>query len=260
MPSDINPQPDQRTHEASIDAPPGLRYLGSHERTTDRPQSASQIALGELQTRHAIEPGGKDGTDVESWIRSEAESLYQWAEASGWLLDPQSIACEIGELSRIGGATEHDVYVARDGGLVIKITLPPAFGTRVSIGSYVRNVLWVNELFGDDIRLIGVTRSEAGVALVISQPFIEGTPPTAGEIAAWFEGQGSVPDLFHKWRNPSNGVVIADAHTGNLVNTPAGLIPIVLQLIDKSSRPSDATLFDLMQQGMIGTGPRAANA
>lgn len=110
--------------------------------------------------------------------------------------------------------------------------MPPNFGARGEVLEYVRNAIWANEMFGDDIRLEGIIETEAGPAIVTSQPFIEGREPTVDEISEWFESQGYVADGYNKWRHPETGAVIADAHSGNLVMTDAGLIPIDLQILN----------------------------
>ncbi|MCB1093431.1 MAG: hypothetical protein KDL87_17970 [Verrucomicrobiae bacterium] len=130
------------------------------------------------------------------------------------------------------GATEHDVFLSPEGEKVIKLTIPPKFGARGQVIDYVKNVLWANHLFGDDIRLVGIVATNAGPAIVTSQPFIEGGAPTQEEVAEWFLDQGYLPDGYFKWRHPESGAIIADAHPGNLVRTEWGLIPIDLQILN----------------------------
>jgi hypothetical protein len=141
---------------------------------------------------------------------------------------------------RIGGATEHDVFLAEDGQRVVKVTLPPHFGARGEVLEYVRNASWANELFGDDIWLVGIVETDGGPAIVTSQPFIPGREPTLAEIVDWFESMGYVPDGYLKWRHPETGAVIADAHSGNLVMTEEGMVPIDLQILHPGKRAAPA--------------------
>lgn len=167
-----------------------------------------------------------------TWLRAEAESLRQWADETGHQIDPVKFDREVRAWSEIGGATEHHVYLNPDNSRVVKVTRAPSFGARNEVLEYVRNAIWANEMFGDDIRLEGIIETEAGPAIVTSQPFIEGREPTVDKISEWFESQGYVADGYNKWRHPETGAVIADAHSGNLVMTDAGLIPIDLQILN----------------------------
>jgi hypothetical protein len=95
---------------------------------------------------------------------------------------------------------------------------------------YVRNLIRCNKVFGDDVRLEGITLTAEGVSIVISQPFIVGRKPTEPEVTEWFCCQGCVEISKYKWRYP-DGMVVSDAHTGNLIMMRDGtLIPIDLHI------------------------------
>ncbi len=80
------------------------------------------------------------------------------------------------------------------------------------------------------MRLEGVIETNDGVSLVMSQPYIIGRSPTEEELAGWFELQGCARLGKLRWKYP-DGMVIADAHTGNLILMKDGnLIPIDLHV------------------------------
>lgn len=119
-----------------------------------------------------------------------------------------------------------------------KFTKPPNFGARGWLTEYLRNIQWSNALFEDDIRLEGVLWQPLGAAVVVSQPFIEGSQPSDAQVADWFSQQGYSRDGFNKWRAATTGAVIADAHTGNFVLMTDGiLVPIDLQVLHPGRLP-----------------------
>lgn len=70
------------------------------------------------------------------------------------------------------------------------------------------------------------------MAIAISQPFIVGRAPTEAEVAEWFQSQGYRPQPGNRWIHETTGASVADSHTGNLVMSAEGLIPIDLQILD----------------------------
>lgn len=96
-------------------------------------------------------------------------------------------------------------------------------------------MIWCNQILDDDIRLEGVISTSDGLSVVISQPYIIGRSPTESEIDEWFKLQGAVRVGKHKWKYP-NGMIVADAHTGNLIlMTDGSLVPIDLHIEDPGS-------------------------
>lgn len=196
-------------------------------------------ALGALLARAENDAGGNACADAAQRLYFETESVVSWAKENDWLLDREKFRNLIKDLPELGGGLEHSVFGSVETGRVLKITCPPYFGSRSSLVEYLKNVLWSNALFQDDIKLVGVLESEGAVSLVTSQPFIEGRSPTKVEIVQWFENQGFIKDGYNKWKNPGSGAVIADTHEGNFIVTDSDvLVPIDLQVL----RPDDATL------------------
>ncbi len=199
-------------------------------------------ALGALLARAENDAGGNARADAAQRLYSETQSLVSWAKENDWLLDREKFRSLVKDLPELGGGLEHSVFGSVETGRVLKITCPPYFGSRSSLAEYLKNALWSNALFQDDIKLVGVLESENGVSVVTSQPFIEGRSPTKDEITQWFGKQGFVIDGYNKWKNPGTGAVIADTHEGNFIVTDSDvLVPIDLQVLT----PDDATLKGL---------------
>jgi DNA ligase (NAD+) len=132
---------------------------------------------------------------------------------------------------KLAGQSEHTVFLDEKFERVVKFTLPPNFGAQGSI-PYLRNIIACNRIFGDDIWFHGILSTKQGSAFVISQPYVDGTEPTMGEVADWFTNQGYESKGHNRWFHPVTGVEVADAHTGNLIKSSDGeLIPIDLQVL-----------------------------
>ncbi|MEO7098176.1 MAG: NAD-dependent DNA ligase LigA [Luteolibacter sp.] len=214
-----------------------LPYLASHERNHSSATSrgpSSQSPAQSLAERLTADLGASDGTDVQKRLRQEAESVVSWAGDSGYLIDPERFREFAAGYPLLGGQSEHVVFHLAKIGRVIKLTIPPAFGAQAGCLAYLENIKASNELFGDAIRFHGVLRTAKGAALVVSQPFVDGTVPTVQEVASWFEAQGYRSIGHNHWKNNDTGTEIADAHVGNLIKTEDGeLIPIDLQVLKK---------------------------
>jgi len=128
------------------------------------------------------------------------------------------------------GGLEHQVFFQRKSGRVVKITKTPHFGHTWYLKDYVRNLLWCNAVFEDDIQLEGVIQQHDGMSIVISQPYIHGRSPSDEEVEQWFLLQHCVGIGKYKWRYP-DGMVVADAHAGNLILMEDGtVVPIDLHI------------------------------
>lgn len=104
---------------------------------------------------------------------------------------------------------------------------------------------WVlhNELFGDDVRFIGVLADHANLRLLIEQPAIAGTPATDEEIQRFFTSTGwqrFVIDGNIAYFDPQKQVVISDTHRGNIILMADGL----LAPIDLRVQPITGSLLD----------------
>jgi Serine/Threonine/Tyrosine Kinase found in polyvalent proteins len=168
--------------------------------------------------------------DAEEWFRAESESLLQWAHERGCFIPPAEFRALIGGLIELEGGNEHFVFFKRSLGRVLKVTKPPHFGYMWHLLGYVQNLVWHNAVFEDRFELVGITQSDEGVSIVVSQPYVAGVSPTAEEIATWFEIQGFERQGQWSWKRP-DGIFVSDAHPGNLIKMEGGhLVPIDLQL------------------------------
>ena len=78
-----------------------------------------------------------------------------------------------------------------------------------------------------------IGRSAGEPSLVISQAWYEKQDsPAATDIAARLRREGFLPAprSYYGWHRPADGVVIVDAKPDNFVATPAGLVPLDLQM------------------------------
>jgi len=143
-------------------------------------------------------------------------------------------AAELGGLIEgfklLEGGYEHQVYYVRRSGRVFKVTKAGRFGYAWYLKDYLQNLVWCNEAFGDDMRLEGVTRTQDGVSVVISQSYVHGRKPSMQEIAEWFAGQGCKRLGELRWEYP-DGMVVGDAHPGNIILMADGsMVPIDLRI------------------------------
>ena len=95
---------------------------------------------------------------------------------------------------------EHQVWFVRESTWVIKVTWPDFFGMlvmyrqdeddRASPIAYLERWNLHNELFGDNVRLIGALMDGEQLRLVIEQPAIKGEPATLDQIHDFFSNSG----------------------------------------------------------------------
>ncbi len=184
-----------------------------------------------LARRLAEDIGRSDGDNLAQRLRRETQSILEWGNHTHRILEAQGISRLLRGWKKLGGQSEHTVFHVESLGRIVKFTLPPNFGAQGSI-PYLRNIIACNRIFGDDIWFHGILNTEQGPAFVISQPYVDGTEPTIGEVADWFTNQGYESKGHNRWFHPVTGVEVADAHTGNLIKSSDGeLIPIDLQVL-----------------------------
>jgi hypothetical protein len=89
-----------------------------------------------------------------------------------------------------------------------------------------------NEAFGDDQRYHGVWLKPNGEVggLVISQPFIEGKPPTAEQVSDFMRANQFVQVDLDMWFRPTDNLLVSDTHTGNFLEKDGKVVPVDLQV------------------------------
>ena len=186
-------------------------------------------------------PAHGAGATLEEWARRHG----QWI-ASG----------EVDRLALVSNSTsEHEVFYREIDGRAVKRTWPGFFGQvpapedgrlgrrNATPAEYLLRMALQLAVFRGDLRLEGATASDkpsmiigqpAGEAsLVISQRWYEKQDsPGAPDIAARLRREGFLPAprSYYGWYRSADGVVIVDAKPDNFVATPAGLVPLDLQM------------------------------
>jgi hypothetical protein len=230
---------------------PSLSHAENHPTEGFHPAEV----LSGLREIRATEP---ESSGLAREIRSdrEVESLVAWADARGALWSKTSTP-KADELT--GG--EHLVEIDERSGMVFKTTHPGKFGysadvelihprgwkakPRITAGlvdaspdEYLFRLAMQNELFGDDIRVMGVARFPQGVSVLTTQPFYEGERTEQADIDAWFESPGwsKLPDKPGAFYDVVKDLLIMDALPRNVLTLPDGnLMPFDVVIL----RPSD---------------------
>lgn len=148
------------------------------------------------------------------------------------------------------------MWYRRDFNTYLKVTWPDFFGLlvihrpdedeRASPIAYLERWHLHNELFGDNVRFLGVLEAGGNMRMVIEQPAIKGVPATLEQINDFF--------TRNSWRrfsvdgevayfDPERQVVISDTHRGNLILMEDGLLaPIDLRVQSLSGAMLDYVL------------------
>lgn len=191
----------------------------------------------------------------------EGRALWRWAKAAGCCLDPAPWLVRFGKDNE--GGQEHRVWFSEKDARYYKATHPGRYGWYAFVDSrydkrtqedelfigiggatplqYLDRLLLQNEAFADDIRLEGMWIEADGLAILTSQPFIQGSPVKPAEIMESMEMLGfeRIPGLpanadecFSFYHRESK-IGALDAHTLNFVREhPSGdIVPIDLVMV-----------------------------
>lgn len=140
------------------------------------------------------------------------------------------------------GGREHDVRYEPDTGLWWKYTKPNMAGYTVSWTEgqpwlhnalpleYLERMIWQNELFGDDVRLVGLWNLPAhDWSIITTQPHVEGRQATLEELEVSFVDTGFE---ILPWRGlgyaeslsvRKDGFDVWDIHPANVLLSDSGL-------------------------------------
>lgn len=179
----------------------------------------------------------------------------------------------------LGEGGEHIVEISESGDRVIKHTkgqfgfvLRPFAARRggdylhldeATPREYVQRLHLHNEVFGDDSRVIGVSKAFSDDAnLVVSQKLIRGDPPSEVELLAFMRDKGfqrvankwlgdeHLEKFSSVWFDPKTGILVTDVKPDNFVKSASGQIDSVdtiVQHVPPGSRLSAA----LQQRGAL---------
>lgn len=210
--------------------------------------SGAHGSVAESAAAHLARSGAtiKSIGDPSREIDRQAALLIEWASANGKILPAQ----DLGPLKAQGA--EHEVYFRESDDRAVKRTYPGTFGVTPDVKGaqqsatplfYLRRLTLLNEVFGSDMRLEGVTHGKPMIigqsgeqpSLVVSQPWaraldVNNPHPTFPEVAEFMTRIGfePLPKSYFGWTRLSDGVLILDARTDNFIKTKEGVVPIDL--------------------------------
>jgi hypothetical protein len=141
---------------------------------------------------------------------------------------------------------EHQVWFAD--GAVIKLTHPNFFGLKVVYRQdegpkclpceYFERWTLHNEIFGDDVAIVGAFDTPDGIRAVLVQRAIEGEPTAVEKIEGFFKDNGWEPFSTNEgkaWYDAPRSLVVSDTHQGNLIEMPDGVLAPIDFRIQKIS-------------------------
>lgn len=178
----------------------------------------------------------------------ETESALEWQESSG---GGQSYSEDsLGEGREKFEGNEHRIFQTEDGKRAIKLTRPPNFGARGSLGDYLDNLILNNYLWGDDLRVEGLIQRAEGLQIIVSQPWIFNEPweddvAAYDEIRNFLKGFGFTETRLHTFRRdtPETGITtIMDARPANILKDAESgcLVPIDVHIAAPESELAQA--------------------
>lgn len=94
-----------------------------------------------------------------------------------------------------------------------------------------------NQLFGDNIRVVGVAQFPQGISILTTQPFYEGTRTEQKDIDDWFQAAGWRQLLFKEaaFYNQAKDLLIMDAFPRNVLTLISGeLMPFDVVIVQPS--------------------------
>jgi hypothetical protein len=161
----------------------GVTNVSDHETDQDlesRRNAESALESAARQLGGTASAGGRTQAGQRGVLQGRQErDLEIWAKEQGfWLNAVEALAGFIigGEEHRIsrGEFRYHKAtYPGRYGFTLIPVNGQPTL-TRALPGEYLERLLLVNQIFGDAIRLKGITREAGGLVILISQPTVVG--------------------------------------------------------------------------------------
>jgi len=206
-------------------------------RAATQGESPEAYLRSSLEAIRGVETSGVDPVDP---VELQRQLLIRWAEVNGFLKLPSGMPQQAG--------AEHGVYISPgDTSFVIKATLTHQFGARfVEEGGqtvmqyltplqYLDRLRLTNEVFGDDLEFLGVTRDgriltrqRYIMAFDTSKPH-----PKQAEVDEYMREAGFrevQESKGWKWYRPRDGTFISDARADNFIQAIDGPKPVDLSV------------------------------
>lgn len=103
---------------------------------------------------------------------------------------------------------------------------------RATPGQYLERVILTRDIFGDDLRFIGIAVDEDDdVSAVVAQPFISGDAPSYKKITAWMAEFGFAEVERGNFFRRSDGIAVFDPWPRNFVELGDELLAIDLVVL-----------------------------
>jgi hypothetical protein len=174
------------------------------------------------------------------------------------ILDTAALAVLLRGRPRLHGG-EHEVWFCDEVNLAVKLTNAGEFGAeKLGLPGYARRLAWANELFEDDIRLLGrvLLPGENGERVVTTQPWYradglatEGPHPTQKDIDLYMRHQGFLKAYDGAYLHEARDIVASDALPKNFILDAAGHVHAVdIVLVEPSSRQSERLMTMVASQ------------
>ena len=211
FPVNLNPEfthdhEDQSHRLAQASHATALSILGRDARSSSPPQSrASRDAERQLQLRQ----------------------LADWARTAGKLIDRSVLG------GLVDQGSEHSVFRHESTLRVWKMTYADYSGINFPDGcvtpalphEYFERWILHNDLFDDDVCFEGVVDDASGIALIISQLWLEGDVPTRDQVDAFMAELGFkvIPGKEDYYRR-SDEIAVLDCHLGNFILGEADMV------------------------------------
>ena len=206
--------------------------------------------------RRGLRPDGTyAGIDEWDFREHQWSLLHEWAQRTGLILPADVLPAQV-------GGYEHDVSHVPELGRWLKFTKPSLAGCAVElIGGrldmfaatplqYLRRWRFANQLFADDVELIGLAKEDRRWRIVISQRHLKGEAPTWDELHAAMTGVYGLHRLntvnslggYEARAYAGNRFAIFDVRPANCVRTSEGDI-VPFDVIPQVLNRKDAALL-----------------